>query len=66
MKDFYMTIPYGLIVLAGGIAGYVKRWSSASLAAGVGFGCLFLAIGFAYQTRSISYFKSRFLSFLLG
>jgi uncharacterized membrane protein (UPF0136 family) len=60
MEDFYLTIPYGLIILAGGIAGYVKRRSTASLAAGVGFGALLLAAGFsslrAYQTHSISYF----------
>jgi uncharacterized membrane protein (UPF0136 family) len=43
MEDFYLTIPHGLIVLAGGIAGYVKRRSTASLAAGVGFGGLLLA-----------------------
>jgi uncharacterized membrane protein (UPF0136 family) len=60
MDDFYLTIPYGLVVLAGGIAGYVKRRSTASLAAGVGFGGLLLAAGFAslraYQAHSISYF----------
>lgn len=60
MEDFYLTVPYGLLVLAGGIAGYVKRRSSASLAAGVGFGGLLLAAGLAslraYQTHSISFF----------
>ncbi|KAJ1700898.1 hypothetical protein LUZ63_000677 [Rhynchospora breviuscula] len=60
MEDFYLTIPYGLLVLAGGIAGYVKRRSAASLAAGVGFGGLLLASGFAslraFQTHSFSTF----------
>ncbi|XP_078180872.1 protein FATTY ACID EXPORT 5-like [Carex rostrata] len=59
MEDFYLTIPYGLLVLAGGIIGYVKRRSTASLAAGIGFGGLLLAAGFAslraFQTHSISY-----------
>ncbi|PAN13380.2 hypothetical protein PAHAL_2G389300 [Panicum hallii] len=34
MEDFHVTIPYGLVVLAGGVAGYLKRGSAASLAAG--------------------------------
>ncbi|KAF7015485.1 hypothetical protein CFC21_029324 [Triticum aestivum] len=38
MDDFYVTIPYGLVVLGGGVAGYVKRGSVASLAAAAGFG----------------------------
>ncbi|KAJ3670432.1 hypothetical protein LUZ60_010756 [Juncus effusus] len=61
MEDFYLTIPYGLLVLAGGIAGYIKRRSTASLAAGIGFGGLLLAAGLAslkaFQTHSLSYFS---------
>lgn len=45
MEDFYVTIPYGLLVLGGGIAGYVKRGSAASLAAGAGFGGALLLAG---------------------
>ncbi|XP_025804583.1 protein FATTY ACID EXPORT 5-like [Panicum hallii] len=45
MEDFYVTIPYGLVVLAGGVAGYLKRGSAASLAAGVGFGAALLLAG---------------------
>nr|TKW35026.1 hypothetical protein SEVIR_2G344300v2 [Setaria viridis] len=45
MEDFYVTIPYGLLVLSGGIAGYLKRGSTASLAAGAGFGGAILLAG---------------------
>ncbi|PUZ72264.1 hypothetical protein GQ55_2G380100 [Panicum hallii var. hallii] len=45
MEDFYVTIPNGLVVLAGGVAGYLKRGSAASLAAGVGFGAALLLAG---------------------
>ncbi|XP_062186375.1 protein FATTY ACID EXPORT 6-like [Phragmites australis] len=45
MADFYVTIPYGLVVLGGGVAGYVKRGSAASLAAGAGFGGALLLAG---------------------
>uniref|UniRef100_A0ACD5U8G4 Uncharacterized protein n=1 Tax=Avena sativa TaxID=4498 RepID=A0ACD5U8G4_AVESA len=45
MDDFYVTIRYGLVVLGGGVAGYVKRGSAASLAAGAGFGGALLLAG---------------------
>ncbi|CAL5072438.1 unnamed protein product [Urochloa decumbens] len=45
MEDFYVTIPYGLLVLGGGVAGYLKRGSAASLAAGAGFGGALLLAG---------------------
>lgn len=45
MDDFYITIPYGLIVLGGGVVGYVRRGSVASLAAGAGFGGALLLAG---------------------
>jgi uncharacterized membrane protein (UPF0136 family) len=43
MEDFYVTIPYGAVVVAGGVAGYVKRGSTASLAAGASIGGALLA-----------------------
>ncbi|XP_077221093.1 protein FATTY ACID EXPORT 6-like isoform X2 [Tasmannia lanceolata] len=46
MHDFCFTIPYGLLVLGGGIFGYVKRGSTASLAGGVGSGVVLLIAGF--------------------
>ncbi|KAK3125173.1 hypothetical protein QOZ80_7BG0601230 [Eleusine coracana subsp. coracana] len=45
MEDFYITIPYGAVVLAGGVAGYVKRGSTASLAAGGSLGGALLLAG---------------------
>lgn len=45
MEDFYVTIPYGAAVLVGGVAGYLKRGSKASLAAGGGFGGTLLLAG---------------------
>ncbi|BAF12479.1 protein FATTY ACID EXPORT 5 [Oryza sativa Japonica Group] len=45
MEDFYVTIPYGAAVLVGGVAGYLKRGSKASLAAGGGFGGALLLAG---------------------
>ncbi|XP_006657766.1 protein FATTY ACID EXPORT 6-like [Oryza brachyantha] len=45
MEDFYVTIPYGVAVLGGGVAGYLKRGSKASLAAGAGFGGALILAG---------------------
>uniref|UniRef100_A0A0E0LLC7 Uncharacterized protein n=1 Tax=Oryza punctata TaxID=4537 RepID=A0A0E0LLC7_ORYPU len=45
MEDFYVTILYGAAVLGGGVAGYLKRGSKASLAAGAGFGGALLLAG---------------------
>ncbi|XP_068644363.1 protein FATTY ACID EXPORT 6-like [Aristolochia californica] len=60
MHDFCLTIPYGLIVLAGGVVGYVKRGSTASLAGGAGSGILLLIAGIltlkAFEKRKNSYF----------
>ncbi|XP_068668084.1 protein FATTY ACID EXPORT 6-like [Aristolochia californica] len=60
MHDFCLTIPYGLIVLAGGVMGYLKRGSTASLAGGAGSGILLLIAGIltlkASGKRKNSYF----------
>ncbi|NP_001144960.2 Protein FATTY ACID EXPORT 6-like [Zea mays] len=45
MEDFYVTILYGLLLVAGGVAGYMKRGSAASLVAGGGFGAALLLAG---------------------
>eukprot|EP00262_Sarcandra_glabra_P007553 TRINITY_DN20430_c0_g1_i1.p1 TRINITY_DN20430_c0_g1~~TRINITY_DN20430_c0_g1_i1.p1 ORF type:complete len:120 (+),score=9.97 TRINITY_DN20430_c0_g1_i1:123-482(+) len=59
MHDFCFTIPYGIVVLAGGIVGYVRKGSTTSLAGGVGSGILLLIAGFvslkAFEKRRNSY-----------
>ncbi|XXG82747.1 hypothetical protein AAC387_Pa10g0641 [Persea americana] len=59
MHDFCFTIPYGILVLVGGIVGYVKRGSTASLAGGAGSGLVLLIAGVlslkAFEKRRISY-----------
>lgn len=59
MHDFCFTIPYGLIVLAGGLLGYFKKGSTASLAGGVGSGLVLILAGYlslkASQKRKSSY-----------
>ncbi|XP_021892996.1 protein FATTY ACID EXPORT 6-like [Carica papaya] len=60
MHDFCFTIPYGLILIAGGIIGYVKRGSTSSLAGGAGSGLLLILAGYlslkAFEKKKNSYF----------
>ncbi|KXG38150.1 hypothetical protein SORBI_3001G187200, partial [Sorghum bicolor] len=59
MHDFCFTIPYGFAVLAGGVMGYLRRGSTASLAGGAGAGAILLLAGFvslkAFEKRRNSY-----------
>ncbi|OAY55059.1 protein FATTY ACID EXPORT 5 [Manihot esculenta] len=59
MHDFCFTIPYGLILMVGGLVGYIKKRSMASLAGGVGTGLLLVLAGFlslkAFDKRKNSY-----------
>ncbi|KAK3150108.1 hypothetical protein QOZ80_3AG0228330 [Eleusine coracana subsp. coracana] len=59
MHDFCFTIPYGFAVLAGGLLGYLRRGSTASLAGGAGAGAVHLLAGFvslkAFEKRRNSY-----------
>lgn len=59
MHDFCFTIPYGLVVLAGGLVAYARKGSTASLAGGVGSGLVLLLAGFvslkAFEKRRNSY-----------
>ncbi|XP_043690781.1 protein FATTY ACID EXPORT 5-like [Telopea speciosissima] len=59
MHDFCFTIPYGLIMVAGGLIGYLKKGSTASLAGGLGTGSLLLLAGYvslkAFENRRNSY-----------
>ncbi|WOL15149.1 hypothetical protein Cni_G23930 [Canna indica] len=60
MHDFCFTIPYGLLILVGGIVGYARRGSTASLAGGVGSGGVLLLAGIfslkAFEKRRNSFF----------
>ncbi|PIA27471.1 hypothetical protein AQUCO_07700026v1 [Aquilegia coerulea] len=60
MHDFCFTIPYGLIMVAGGLIGFAKKGSTASLAGGLGTGFLLLIAGYvslkAFEKRKNSYF----------
>ncbi|KAI3948808.1 hypothetical protein MKX01_022222 [Papaver californicum] len=60
MHDFCFTIPYGLILVAGGLIGFAKKGSTASLAGGLGTGFLLLLAGYvslkAFEKRKNSYF----------
>ncbi|XP_059664764.1 protein FATTY ACID EXPORT 5-like [Cornus florida] len=59
MHDFCFTIPYGLIMVCGGIVGYAKKGSTASLAGGLGTGFLLILAGYlslkAFNKRKNSY-----------
>jgi tetrahydromethanopterin S-methyltransferase subunit D len=61
MHDFCFTIPCGL-VLVGGVFGYIKKGSTASLAGGVGIGLVLLVAGSGYL--SLDAFKKRKNSYL--
>lgn len=59
MHDFCFTIPYGLVLVGGGVFGYIKKGSTASLAGGVGIGLVLLLAGYlsleAFKKRKNSY-----------
>ncbi|KAK8648571.1 hypothetical protein V6N13_129321 [Hibiscus sabdariffa] len=60
MHDFCFTIPYGLILVAGGVIGYVKKGSVASLGGGAGTGLVLILAGYlslkAFEKKKNSYF----------
>lgn len=60
MHDFCFTIPYGLILVCGGIVGYARKGSSTSLAGGLGAGFLVILAGYlslqAFHKRKNSCF----------
>lgn len=60
MHDFCFTIPYGLVLILGGIIGYATKGSLASLGGGTGAGLLLILAGYlslnAFKKRKNSYF----------
>ncbi|XP_022139764.1 protein FATTY ACID EXPORT 5-like [Momordica charantia] len=60
MHDFCFTIPYGLVLVGGGIFGYLRKGSTASLAGGVGIGLVLILAGYlslgAFKKKKNSYF----------
>ncbi|KAK8706046.1 hypothetical protein V6N13_049625 [Hibiscus sabdariffa] len=60
MHDFCFTIPYGLVLVAGGVIGYVKKGSVASLGGGAGTGLVLILAGYlslkAFEKKKNSYF----------
>ncbi|CAH9099860.1 unnamed protein product [Cuscuta europaea] len=60
MHDFCFTIPYGLVLVCGGIIGFVKKGSMGSLGGGAGTGSLLLLAAYlslqAFHKRKNSYF----------
>ncbi|KAK4744468.1 hypothetical protein SAY87_010780 [Trapa incisa] len=60
MHDFCFTIPYGILLVIGGIFGYLKKQSLASLGGGGGAGLLLTLAGYlslkAFEKRKNSYF----------
>ncbi|CAJ2634043.1 protein FATTY ACID EXPORT 5-like [Trifolium pratense] len=59
MHDFCFTIPYGLVLVGGGLFGFIQKGSTASLAGGVGTGLFLILAGYlslsAFGKRKNSY-----------
>ncbi|CBI26619.3 hypothetical protein VitviT2T_029832 [Vitis vinifera] len=59
MHDFCFTIPYGLVLVGGGIVGYAKKGSLASLGGGLGTGFVLILAGYlslkAFKKKKNSY-----------
>ncbi|MED6187964.1 Protein FATTY ACID EXPORT 6 [Stylosanthes scabra] len=59
MHDFCFTIPYGLILVGGGLFAFIRRGSLASLGGGVGSGLVLIFAGYlslnAFNKRKNSY-----------
>jgi len=59
MHDFCFTIPYGLMLVGGGLFAYIAKGSVASLAGGAGSGLLLIIAGYlslnAFGKRKNSY-----------
>lgn len=60
MHDFCFTIPYGIILACGGIFGFIKKGSTASLGGGLATAFLLLLAGYlslnAFHKKKNSFF----------
>ncbi|KAL6975290.1 Protein FATTY ACID EXPORT 5 [Sarracenia purpurea var. burkii] len=64
MHDFCFTIPYGLVLILGGIIGYASKGSTASLAGGVGSGLLLVLAGYL-SLQAFGNRKNSYIAFIL-
>ncbi|XP_047317603.1 protein FATTY ACID EXPORT 5-like [Impatiens glandulifera] len=59
MHDFCFTFPYGFVLIVGGIIGYAKKGSIASLGGGAGAGLVLILAGYlslnAFHKKKNSY-----------
>ncbi|KAM2502759.1 hypothetical protein COP2_034091 [Malus domestica] len=59
MHDFYLMIPYGLVLIGGGVFGYFRKGITSSLAGGAGIGLLITLAGYislkAFEGKKNSY-----------
>ncbi|KAG6756603.1 hypothetical protein POTOM_040038 [Populus tomentosa] len=60
MHDFCFTIPYGLVIVIGGVIGYLRKGSVASLGGGVGTGLVLIFAGYL-SLKAFSKGKNSFL-----
>ncbi|KAJ6887082.1 hypothetical protein NC651_027443 [Populus alba x Populus x berolinensis] len=60
MHDFCFTIPYGLVIVIGGVIGYLRKGSVVSLGGGVGTGLVLVFAGYL-SLKAFSKGKNSFL-----
>ena len=65
-KTTWIVFSYALLILVGGIIGYVQSASKASLISGIAFGSLLLiSAGLMFQRKQIGTWMALFLSVIL-
>ncbi|KAL1823448.1 hypothetical protein DCAR_0311343 [Daucus carota subsp. sativus] len=64
MHDFCFTIPYGMIVGCGGLIGFIRKGSTASLGGGLATGLLLLLAGYL-SLNAFHKKKNSFLALIL-
>ncbi|KAK9715549.1 hypothetical protein RND81_06G172600 [Saponaria officinalis] len=64
MHDFCFTIPYGIVMVVGGLIGYAKKGSLVSLAGGSGAGLLLILAGY-FSLRSFKKNQNSIFAFIV-